>query len=1118
MRVTVAVVWVVVFVGCTCGGPSGADGGAGGAAGGASAGGASGGGTSAGGDAGGSTGGGTAGGAAGGMASRPPMAVIANLTTATVGDVVVVDGSGSVDPDGDALVHSWEFGDGVRANGVTAAHVFTTPGTFTVTLTVRDATGAVGTATRPLTINARPSAGSPIAVTVTVKDTLGALQASTLISVVGSSTTATTSVAGVATLMLPRGVPQTLRFTKAGFSTKLSVLTLLSSQTSGHLDVVLRARQPAVQIDATTGGRVTGLNGVVLDLPPGAVVDAAGAPVSGMIEVSLTPVNVVQNADAFPGLFQGISPQGTRGSLASYGTTEFVLSRQGTSLNLAPGRTAVIELPMDADQHLPSGMVAVGSRIPLWSLDERSGLWVQEGDGEVVASAATTGLSLRATVGHFSWWNVDKFSQPQSNPRPSCCIDGDADGRCDANGNPEYCWLRGTTNCPSAFGCRAAPTIPTTMADVIIPGIGGVELPVPANVAVYLVADAPNGTHRGVLLYNGLPNAVDQPVILLTATGVDGGATTVSSFPFSTTGAFATPADSHVYRVVAQQNDFLSIATTRANTSTLQGTVRLSGPNGFVHDQVAFGYGGTVSRGGAINAKLPFAGEWLVTVRPTSGLPSTYTLTLGNVPTGVWVEELSPAFGANDVPLDAGLFVRFSGSLAGTPAASNTSALLLGGVNETGTTRTVSTDRLSLTQPQPLNQDTNYQLALVGAQSLNGMGIIVGVGADGGSADWAGRILVPFRTQRVPGLPSAIERDAAGRRAGVLLDDGQRLFAYGDAKVATYSIDAGWSAPTALGSGTAWQPCLVSRGGRALLAISQNGSVLTSWWRDGARFSAPTVVGNNATLDVIGCATSGSEGLLGRRATGEVWLSSSPGDGGWVDGLAVSDAGSIQSPVLVAMNATGAGAAVWQRLGSDGGWVVDTARWSGSSWTVDLQTAIGSTSMQDPNVGVASSGEVVVSWFEGRAPIGYRAVVWEPDAGSWTSPSTVIAATSFPTGCTNTTVQVVPNVAGVTVIGCAQTAAGLQVLSRTYSNGGWGTTEVVGTMGAPLLSSTSEGSAIVFWAGSSTSRVFVNGSWQTAFTVTGTPLNGTTPVVSPRGHSGFFFADVNGRQVFLDGP
>jgi hypothetical protein len=48
--------------------------------------------------------------------------------------------------------------------------------------------------------------------------------------------------------------------------------------------------------------------------------------------------------------------------------------------------------------------------MPVWSLNETTGVWVQEGEGTVVASASATGLALRATVTHFSWWNPDHFS------------------------------------------------------------------------------------------------------------------------------------------------------------------------------------------------------------------------------------------------------------------------------------------------------------------------------------------------------------------------------------------------------------------------------------------------------------------------------------------------------------------------------------------------------------------------------------------------------------------------------------------------------------------------------------------------------------------------------------
>ncbi|NIP79981.1 MAG: PKD domain-containing protein, partial [Gemmatimonadetes bacterium] len=41
------------------------------------------------------------------------------------------DGTGSSDPDGDALSHSWAFGDGGTATGATASHTYAAAGTYT---------------------------------------------------------------------------------------------------------------------------------------------------------------------------------------------------------------------------------------------------------------------------------------------------------------------------------------------------------------------------------------------------------------------------------------------------------------------------------------------------------------------------------------------------------------------------------------------------------------------------------------------------------------------------------------------------------------------------------------------------------------------------------------------------------------------------------------------------------------------------------------------------------------------------------------------------------------------------------------------------------------------------
>ena len=66
--------------------------------------------------------------------------------------------SQSSDPDGDSLAYSWNFGDGVSGTGATPNHVYGTPGSFSVTLSVSDG----------------KKSASPPAVSVTVGQNLSA--------------------------------------------------------------------------------------------------------------------------------------------------------------------------------------------------------------------------------------------------------------------------------------------------------------------------------------------------------------------------------------------------------------------------------------------------------------------------------------------------------------------------------------------------------------------------------------------------------------------------------------------------------------------------------------------------------------------------------------------------------------------------------------------------------------------------------------------------------------------------------------------------------------------------------------------------------------------------------
>ncbi len=70
------------------------------------------------------------------IANRPPVANPGGPYTGKRTLAVQLNGSASTDPDGDPLTYAWIFGDGATGTGVSPAHLYTTLGTFTVSLTV----------------------------------------------------------------------------------------------------------------------------------------------------------------------------------------------------------------------------------------------------------------------------------------------------------------------------------------------------------------------------------------------------------------------------------------------------------------------------------------------------------------------------------------------------------------------------------------------------------------------------------------------------------------------------------------------------------------------------------------------------------------------------------------------------------------------------------------------------------------------------------------------------------------------------------------------------------------------------------------------------------------------
>lgn len=569
-------------------------------------------------------------------ANQPPVASFTSASTVQAGVPLVVNASASNDPDNDPLTYSWDFGNGSKGGGVALAHVFTAAGDFTITLTVADSRGASTSTQRTVAVSAGPAAGAPATLQTLVSDGTGPL-AGVTISVVGGTATAATGADGKANINTATGVPQQLKFSKAGYADQFKSINLPTGGTGAMIEVRMLAREaPLTLADAAAGGTLTGKDGAVITIPANALVDAAGNPVTGAVQVNVTPVNVGANPAAFPGMFQGFQPTGARGLIASYGTVEYVLTRNGAPVQLAPGRKATIEIPVYTSLNLDGSDVTAGAVIPLWSLDERTAMWIQEGSGTVVANPnSPSALAMRAEVGHFSWWNCDQWlgQMPNDsyNPNTRCCIRDTPNGPCKENSG-DVCNVSGSPNQSTTQQAMSAwvrpfnvnPStrrIPTTVATATVPALAGGVLPMPSNLDIGVVASARNGTYRGTRTFRG-GRGVSETVIVDLLPVAGGGNNDPITLPWDQVYSMAAAGEVDRFRLAMPVGAGFELRVAPSG-SQLAGTVRVTRPDASVVASLPFSASSTAY---VAEATVAAAGDYVIEITAGSGAPGAYRL------------------------------------------------------------------------------------------------------------------------------------------------------------------------------------------------------------------------------------------------------------------------------------------------------------------------------------------------------------------------------------------------------------------------------------------------------------------------------------------------------------
>jgi hypothetical protein len=148
--------------------------------------------------------------------------------------------------------------------------------------------------------------------------------------------------------------------------------------------------------------------GISVEIPPQSLVDQNGKAPAGKVELALSTVDL-GTPGQMPGDFSSVDSSGNSKVMESFGAGSIDISAGASRFNLKPGATATVSIPVDPGQ-LASG-VSLPPQIPLLTYDERRGIWVEDGQLDLVGSGANRAYA--AKVKRFSSKNADlQFSNP----------------------------------------------------------------------------------------------------------------------------------------------------------------------------------------------------------------------------------------------------------------------------------------------------------------------------------------------------------------------------------------------------------------------------------------------------------------------------------------------------------------------------------------------------------------------------------------------------------------------------------------------------------------------------------------------------------------------------------
>jgi len=165
-----------------------------------------------------------------------------------------------------------------------------------------------------------------------------------------------------------------------------------------YLETVLVEKE-SKEFQSSIGATIEMNDNATVIFEPNSIATGGGSPYNGVVEVSAHwyDPSSDETALSMPGDLRGSDLDANVVQLVTYGMMAVELrSPSGVKLQLASGSNATLKFPIPKNSDVQQYDV-----IPMWYLDEETGVWIEEGESKI------EGDFLVGEVSHFSYWNCD---------------------------------------------------------------------------------------------------------------------------------------------------------------------------------------------------------------------------------------------------------------------------------------------------------------------------------------------------------------------------------------------------------------------------------------------------------------------------------------------------------------------------------------------------------------------------------------------------------------------------------------------------------------------------------------------------------------------------------------